>query len=76
MDVNIQETKLTAEIRSTGELNKYLGEGWVLLLSYVKHKCDTQEPRFVVGWTLDGPPEFPDLLDDWERRDMMRQTLP
>ncbi len=71
--MNIQETKLTAELGSSGELNKYLGEGWVLLLSYVKHASDTQKPRFVVGWQLDGPPIFPELLDEWEQREMARQ---
>lgn len=71
--MNIQDTKLTAELGSSGELNKYLGEGWVLLLSYVKHASDTQKPRFVVGWHQDGPPIFPELLDEWEQREIMRQ---
>lgn len=72
--VNIQDTKLTAELKSSGELNKYLSEGWVLLLSYVKHSSDTQNPRFVVGWHQDGPPIFPELLDEWEQREMMRMS--
>lgn len=72
MDLNIQETKLTAELGSTGELNRYLGEGWTLILSYVARNIDCQEPRFVVAWQADGPAVFPDLLDDWERRDMLR----
>lgn len=72
--MNIQETKLTAEVGSSGELNKYLGEGWVLLLSYVRHASDTQRPRFVVGWQHDGPPVFPEILDEWEQREMLRQT--
>lgn len=71
--MNIQDTKLTAELGSSGELNKYLGEGWILLLSYVKHASDTQKPRFVVGWQNDGPPIFPELLDEWEQREMARQ---
>lgn len=71
---NIQETKLTAELGSSGELNKYLCEGWVLILSYVKHKNDTQQPRFVVAWQTDGPAIFPEILDQWEQREMLRQT--
>ena len=71
---NIQETKLTAELGSSGELNKYLCEGWVLILSYVKHKQDTHQPRFVVAWQEDGPAIFPEILDEWEQREMMRQT--
>ncbi len=72
--MNIQETKLTAEVGSSGELNKYLSEGWVLILSYVKHKSDSQQPRFVVAWQENGPPVFPEILDEWERREMERQT--
>ena len=70
--LNIQETKLTAELGSSGELNKYLSEGWVLILSYVKHSSDSHQPRFVVGWQSDGPPVFPELLDEWERREMRK----
>lgn len=73
--MNMQDTKLTAELTSSGELNKYLGEGWTLILGYVKHLNDTQQPRFVVGWQQDGPPVFPEILDEWERREMKRQSL-
>ena len=69
---NIQETKLTAELGSSGELNKYLGEGWVLILTYVKHKSDSHQPRFVVAWQSDGPAVFPEMLDEWERREIRR----
>jgi hypothetical protein len=72
--LSIEETKLTAEVGSSGELNKYLGEGWSLLLCYVKHASDTQKPRFVVGWQSDGPPIFPELLDEWEQREIERQS--
>ena len=75
LDVEIQDTRLTAELGSSGELNKYLSEGWVLLLSYVKRASDTQQPRFVVGWQSDGPPIFPEMLDEWEQREMRRQKL-
>ena len=54
--MTIEDTRLTAELGSSGELNKYLSEGWVLILSYVKHSSDTQRPRFVVAWQQDGPP--------------------
>ena len=69
----INDTKLTAELTSSGELNKYLSEGWVLILSYVKHLSDTQQPRFVVAWQDDGPPVFPEILDEWEQRELWRQ---
>ena len=72
--MDIQDTKLTAELGSSGELNKFLGEGWVLLLSYIKHANDSQRPRFVVGWQHEGPAIFPEILDEWEQREMMRQT--
>jgi hypothetical protein len=71
--LNIQDTKLTAELASSGELNKYLSEGWVLILSYVKRSSDTQQPRFVVAWQEDGPPVYPEILDEWEQREMDRQ---
>lgn len=71
--MNIQETKLTAELSSSGELNKYLSEGWVLILSYVKHKSDSQQPRFVVAWQAEEPAVFPEMLDEWEQREMARQ---
>ena len=69
---SIQNTTLTAEVASSGELNKYLSEGWVLILGYVRHAHDAQEPRFVVAWQSAGPPVFPELLDEWERREMDR----
>ena len=73
LDLNIQDTRLTAELGSSGELNKYLSEGWVLILSYAKRTSDSQQPRFVVGWQQDGPPVFPELLDEWEQREIQRQ---
>ena len=71
--MDIQTTRLTAELTSSGELNKYLSEGWVLILGYVKKTSDTQQPRFVVAWQEDGPPVYPDILDAWEEREMRRQ---
>lgn len=71
--LTIHDTKLTAELASSGELNKYLGEGWVLILSYVKLTSGTQQPRFVVAWQEDGPPIYPEILDEWEQREMRRQ---
>jgi len=70
---DIRDTRLTAELGSSGELNKYLSEGWVLLLSYVKHASDSQQPRFVVGWQNETAPVFPELLDEWEQREIRRQ---
>ena len=72
LTLDIQDTRLTAELSSSGELNKYLTEGWVLILGYVKHLSDTQQPRFVVAWQQDGPPIFPEILDEWEQREMER----
>ena len=69
----IDDTKLTAEINSVRELNLYLLQGWVLLLSYVKHANDTQQPRFVVGWQTDDEPQIPELLDEWELHEIDRQ---
>ena len=51
--MSIDDTKLTAEVRSVRELNLYLLAGWVLIQSYVKHDHDTQEPRFIVSWQTD-----------------------
>ena len=73
-ELNLEETRLTAELSSTGELNKYLGEGWVLILTYLKHTNDSQQPRFVVAWQHDGPPVFPEILDEWEQRELRRQV--
>jgi hypothetical protein len=72
LELNIQDTRLTAELSSSGELNKYLSEGWVLILGYVKHMSDTQQPRFVVAWQQDAPPVFPEMLDEWEQRELQR----
>ena len=70
--MNIEETKLTAEARSVSELNHYLNEGWVLILSYVKHVTDNQQPRFVVGWQKDGEPVYPEFLDEWELHEISK----
>lgn len=68
--MKIEETKLTAEVGSIRELNLFLLSGWVLILSYVKHSCDSQEPRFVIAWQKDYEPVLPELLDKWELREM------
>lgn len=66
----IEDTRITAELGSSGELNRYLQDGWILILNYVRFQSDVQEPRFVVAWQENGPPIFPELLSDWEVRDM------
>ena len=71
--MNLSETKLTTEVGSIRELNLYLSEGWVLILGYVKHTHDTQEPRFVLGWQQASEPIVPELLDEWEQREIDRQ---
>lgn len=70
--MRIEDTKITAEVRSVRELNLYLLKGWVLILSYVKHSNDTQEPRFVIGWQDDSEPVLPELLDEWELKEMRK----
>ena len=69
----MEKTKLTTEVRSIRELNLYLVSGWVLILSYVKHLSDSQEPRFVVAWQRDNEPVIPELLDEWELHELDQQ---
>ena len=71
--MSIENTKLTAEVGSIRELNLYLVAGWVLLLSYIRHSNDTQQPRFVIGWQTDGEPAIPEMLDEWELSEMDKQ---
>lgn len=73
MGMSMEKTKLTTEVRSIRELNLYLLSGWVLILSYVKHLSDTQEPRFVLAWQGDDQPIMPELLDEWELHELDRQ---
>jgi hypothetical protein len=73
MGMSIEKTRVTAEAASWRELNRYLDEGWVLILSYIRHTHDTQEPRFVVGWQKEGEPIRPELLDEWELNEIDRQ---
>ncbi len=70
--MSIEETKITAEVRSVRELNLYLKAGWVLVLSYVKHSPDSQEPRFVVGWHSENEPVLPEFLDEWELNEIQK----
>ena len=64
--MSIEDTKTTTEARSIRELNLYLDAGWTLLLGYVKHVSDTQQPRFILGWQSPKDPVIPELLDEWE----------
>lgn len=73
MGMSLEKTKITTEVRSIRELNLYLLSGWVLILSYVKHLSDTQEPRFVLAWQDDSEPVVPELLDEWELHEMDQQ---
>jgi len=68
----IEDTKLTTEVGSTIELNKYLKTGWILILTYVKHSSDSQQPRFVLSWQKDEKPVRPELLDEWELHEIDR----
>lgn len=71
--MKIEDTKTTAEVGSTRELNKYLDAGWILILSYVKHQSDSQNPRFVVAWQSENEAVYPELLDEWELHELDRQ---
>ncbi len=70
--MSIEETKVTAEVGSIRELNKYLKEDWTLILSYVRHSSDSQQPRFIVAWQKDGEPVYPEMLDEWEINEIER----
>ena len=69
----IEKTRTTAEAASWRELNKYLDLGWTLILSYIRHTNDTQEPRFVVGCQQESEPVRPEMLDSWELNEIDRQ---
>lgn len=71
--MSMEDTRLTTEVRSIRELNLYLLAGWKLILSYVKHLSDTQEPRFVLGWQQESEPVMPELLDEWELNEIKQQ---
>ena len=73
MGMSSDKTRMTAEAASFRELNKYLDKGLVLILSYIKHSHDTQEPRFVIGWQQDSDPVRPELLDEWDLHEIDRQ---
>lgn len=72
--MSIEETKLTIEVDSTNEMNQYLKKGWILILSYAHHNHEGQEPRFVLSWQKESEPEYPELLDAWERQEMQKDT--
>jgi len=71
--MSIEKTRTTAEAASWRELNRFLDTGWVLILSYIKHTNDTQEPRFVVGWQDESEPVHPEMLDEWELNEIDKQ---
>ncbi len=71
--MSIEDTRITAEVASTRELNKYLAAGWILILSYVRHQSDSQQPRFVVAWQTGDEAVYPEFLDEWELHEIDRQ---
>lgn len=73
--MSLEDTKTTVELDSNRELNQYLQNGWVLILTYAFHNHDAQEPRFVVAWQNESEPVFPELLDEMERKEMDRDML-
>lgn len=68
--MGLENTKKVVEVKSVRELNLYLNSGWVLILSYVKHYSDGQEPRFVVAWQNENEPVIPEILDSWELKEI------
>lgn len=72
--MSLEDTKLVGEAVSVRELNLFLLAGWKLLLTYVEHTGDKQEPRFVIGWQNDEEPVIPELLDKWEIDEIKQQT--
>ena len=70
--MKIEDTKITAEVKSVRELNLYLLVVWVLILSYVKQSNDSQQPRFVIGWQKEEEPVLPELLDEWELKELIK----
>lgn len=73
--MKLEDTRLAAEVTSVRELNLYLQAGWVLIQTYVKHASDSQQPRFILGWQSDGSPVRPELLDEWEQREVRRSEF-
>ena len=73
--MSLEETRLTCEVRSVREMNLYLAAGWKLVLTYVKHLSDSQEPRFVLAWQTDDQPVVPEILDAWELSELDRQRF-
>jgi hypothetical protein len=70
--MKLEDTRIVAEVSSSRELNHYLNEGWTLILSYVKHLSDSQQPRFVVAWQKQEAAVYPELLDEWELHEIDR----
>ncbi len=73
--MSLDDTKLTGEVGTIRELNLFLLSGWKLILTYVDHSNDTQHPRFVIGWQSEDEPVIPELLDEWERKELERQRF-
>jgi len=71
--MDLEETRIAAEVGSVRELNQYLQHGWKLIQTYVRHNSDSQQPRFVLAWQSDDEPVVPELLDEWEQREIRKQ---
>jgi hypothetical protein len=70
--MGIEETKITAEVATSRELNHYLAVGWELILAYVKYSGENQKPQFVVSWKLESNPVYPEFLDEWELSEIQK----
>src|SRR5579864_5586244 len=63
--MELENTKAVIELRRSGDVNKHLKLGWVLLNQYVTDYNGAQYPpthqtmHFVLAWQGDGEPEYP-----------------
>jgi hypothetical protein len=71
----IEDTKLTTEVGSVQELNRYLLSGWILIQTYIRNSNDSQSPRFVLAWQSENEPARPEMLDKWELHEIDRQRF-
>ena len=62
-----RDVKIVQEIREYERVNQYLKAGWIMLGYYVTGDyfpdCRNvlQEPRYILAWTTESAPLFPNL---------------
>lgn len=78
MLMTLEETKSTQELRSTSELNSFLGLGWVLIMTYVvdvgEIGAPSGRPHFVVAWQDKSAPQYPDEHTE-DRKSVLRKGI-